>query len=1156
MSASSSNRSTDVAVLAVLDDGATIELRCGAHVGRRTLASSPWNGWSAGYADSLGKHDEAVRLLRLGEDMGAWLDGEERWLRLILSNPGAPIPLELRVGVRPTAAELAFLEAPWELLASAGQHLAARDDVMLSPYRRLGAPEEPQPPSPYRLSMSFMAAAPADVPDLFYEGEETAILAATGQIGLDLHVEESGALDRLAEQLATHGPFDVVHVSAHGLASPPRLLLETEIGDRDLVEVDRFHAALGGHAPWLLFLSACLTAAADDSHSFASALVPRGWPAVLGWAGNVGDADATAFASSLYEHLSRRADLVAAVGHARRAAIGWLDHRSPSLTASNWHLGRLYLGPRGGGPIAGGTDPRAPRAGLSGAKGFLGRDGRVRVASREAFVGRRRPLQAILREARTRTHAGVLVHGMGRQGKSSLAARVAERLAATHTLVVVFEHYDALAILDAIVTTVGTRQAAAVLAQHRDNLQPAVMHVNARAFEIALRALLDGPCGGPNTHPILLVIDDFERLLELPRPSEPAARLLPDAIEVIRALVQTFAVAATRSLLLVTSRYRFSLLDRMGADLAARLLDVPVAAMRPVESRKQLRAQTLALSPELAVECIERSRGNPGLQDLLVRIAIESPARWEATRATMDVYLAGKQAITTDGSLLHDEEVVDFLSGLAIQTLLGCLTPDERALLKAMRCFDHPVPEDVVMAIARDRGVADPKQRLIGLGLMDRMTTRARAEVQLNPLVMPRLDAPSDVDRHAIANVALPVMAEVWRATPAIDALAYEIVRAAARVGDREILSWTITPALKHLIRHQQDKVAGELAADLVRRYGDVPLEPQELRLLCDTCLKVYDYDAARIAIERAATPLDVDPDERARILATRAQFDLRDGDVARAIETVTAAAARFRERESWIEYATALRDLAYLHGTRGETEHARSAFLGSIEFFEKAGDARGCARTLTELAMFDAHRGALDQAAEHLGRARELCERAAWPAEEASVIAATAVVEHRRGHADAALRLYEKAIPMLESVGAALPVEEAWMGVAEIHASRGDFLNARGVLDRRLIATRAVGDFSGSAKVLAFLMRFDLQQGDFPSALSHSAEAWQDAQRSGRLDILCPAGRNHAAALSRAGEIARAVDVLTYVRVECEKLGRGDLVAAVDELLGAIKRP
>ena len=62
-----------------------------------------------------------------------------------------------------------------------------------------------------------------------------------------------------------------------------------------------------------------------------------------------------------------------------------------------------------------------------GTKTFLDRKRQVPVAAPEMFVGRRPELQQALRALRGGQRAGVLLHGQGRLGKSSLAARIADR---------------------------------------------------------------------------------------------------------------------------------------------------------------------------------------------------------------------------------------------------------------------------------------------------------------------------------------------------------------------------------------------------------------------------------------------------------------------------------------------------------------------------------------------------------------------------------------------------------------------------------------------------------------------------------------------------------------------------------------------------------
>ncbi len=199
--------------------------------------------------------------------------------------------------------------------------------------------------------------------------------------------------------------------------------------------------------PRLLFVSACLTATGADApghlppadgsksrpgpgsggglvaHSLATALVAAGMPAVIGWDGSVGDQAATLFAERLYRGLASGADLAVAAGDARRVLL----HAKDPRVRADWHLARVWLGPAGGGPVVAGTRKRSLVTATHGTKTFLDRKHLVPVATAEMFVGRRTELQRALRALRAGERAGVLLHGQGRLGKSSLAARIADR---------------------------------------------------------------------------------------------------------------------------------------------------------------------------------------------------------------------------------------------------------------------------------------------------------------------------------------------------------------------------------------------------------------------------------------------------------------------------------------------------------------------------------------------------------------------------------------------------------------------------------------------------------------------------------------------------------------------------------------------------------
>ncbi len=207
----------------------------------------------------------------------------------------------------------------------------------------------------------------------------------------------------------------------------------------------------------------------------------------------------------------------AAAAIARRALVEALQ-RDPEGTGQHWHLARVHLGPHGGGPLCANGKPPRPRP--LGDKPFLDRKRQVPVAAPALYVGRRREAQAVLRAfSAFDGPAGVLVRGMGRLGKSSLAARIARRRPDLRSAVV-FGRYDARAIFDELIEAIDAR--------HRAALRTAWLDAIARdpqALKDAIEAILTGPAAAPDKatghQPILLVIDDLER------PGAAAARRDP-----------------------------------------------------------------------------------------------------------------------------------------------------------------------------------------------------------------------------------------------------------------------------------------------------------------------------------------------------------------------------------------------------------------------------------------------------------------------------------------------------------------------------------------------------------------------------------------------------------------------------------------------------
>ncbi|HCB14194.1 MAG TPA: hypothetical protein DEP36_11600, partial [Gammaproteobacteria bacterium] len=384
------------------------------------------------------------------------------------------------------------------------------------------------------------------------------------------------------------------------------------------------------------------------------------------------------------------------------------------------------------------------------------------------------------------------IHGMGRQGKSSLAARVANRLH-HHEPVVVFGHYGAPAILEAFRRAIGGQEVRDIIDAYRDRVR---QHPDELAD--GLRALLEGPCrelvkddSGRVTHrPVLLILDDLERILCDPGPGG-LHRVQPEWVPVLRAVMEAFAEADSDSRLLITSRFRFTLPQQDDRDLADALFALHLPPMETAESRQQAArkarpaGQAKAVPDETRTQrCIALAQGNPGLQDRLFSLSLQDPAACDQALTAMEHYLAGHNP--------DQETVRTFLENLAIDHSLAVLKPGECELLRAATLFELPVPRAVLAALAKTLALDAGEPcgiRLFGLGLWDvypGLVQYAEPATAVNALVRPLAGTLTGSEIQALAGVALPKLFADWggadgsrRPYPAD----YELARLAVLVG-------------------------------------------------------------------------------------------------------------------------------------------------------------------------------------------------------------------------------------------------------------------------------------------------------------------------------------------------------------------------------------
>ena len=1109
--------------------------------------------WAGRYAKSVETGDQD-RVRDIGREMLQWLN-QGYVLSKWLADSRRELEIALTIGDENTDALLA---APWEVLADEIGFLAEDRMKLFLPLRRVAPEVTITEPDHSDLSLLFMAAAPEGQHELDYEAEEAAILEATrslrtGQHLVHLTVEESGELDVLKEQLAAAGPFDILHLSCHGDIVETEgemrhvLLLETEKGGVDSVEPDRLLTALGEIVPSLVFLSACRTGQrghasglpgiegrrdgfAETAGLFSAAprrdagttvapemaepllrQIATGVPHVLGWDGSVYDADAAAFAEALYDGLSKGETVAFAAAKARHAVMNAVESGAPG---QHWHLARVYLGPGGGGMLcdkARTARPTAPPA----AKRFLDTQNQVRVATNNEFVGRRRQLQR-LRRGFAGEATGALIYGLGSLGKSSLAARLADRMG-EYQLGVVFGKYDGLSILDEL------ERAATLLSDQNfsefeakkdflsefDAMREAVRN-DERLLKAAIQTLFNRVF---SRQPLLLVIDDFERALEDPTHGQPLVEPRTASRSALSALLSAFAAHQGLSRLLITSRYNFALPDGSGRDLAADLIRVPLVGMRPRERQKQWQAKERAESAEklngnadqgLVDKALSAAAGNPGLQDVLTRPILKGET--EATRAAVEAITAWRKkgAFPEDGN-----EALAFFTRMSFDKYADALTETEREVLTAACLFEEevPVPRNALAAAAMALGVTEPVlaiDRLLALGLLDYFGAKSGwpgmpelLHIAANPLARPLAQALSQAQAGEASDAALTALATAWRNDtgdfpfdmrgPSACHLAL-----AAFHPEPEILEAAALAAVLYTFKkHGLAREALKLAVPAINRLKELGHIPGHLLTVhtSDAAGQVGKVDLQEELLNLALKSSDLGPRSRALLLGRIADMLEARGDLDEALRI------RTEEELPVFEALGDKRSLAVTKGqiadvlqVRGDLDEAlRIRTEEALPVYEALGDKRSLAVTKGKIADVLQARGDLDEALrirteealpvyEALGDKRSL---AVTKGKIADVLQA-------RGDLDEALRIRtEEELPVYEALGDKRSLAVTKGQIADVLQARGDLDEALRIrTEEQLPVYEALGDKRSLAVTKGKIADVLEARGDLDEAL------------------------------------------------------------------------
>ncbi|MGQ4648665.1 CHAT domain-containing protein [Lyngbya aestuarii] len=656
---------------------------------------------------------------KTGQALYNWLDGSQRNLQRARDQH------ERQGIVLAIAASARLAHLPWEVLHDGQDFLVERRPAIIpirwvkdENERQLTIEEQPQNRA---LNLLFMATSPLGIePELDFEAEEAQILTATKRKPLSLTVEESGCLEELRclVEYYDKGHFDVIHLTGHATFqdNQPCFITETEYGEPEYSSAEDIADRLQFQLPKLIFLSGCRTGYSRDEGiipSMAEALLNQGATAVLGWGQKVLDTDASTAASSLYKELSAGKSLLEAVALTYQALL--------KNKARDWHILRLYVAGKIPGalvtPLV--TRGRKPVPPPSITPEYIDPETKsLRVASRKEFVGRRRQLQNCLRTLKTDDDkVGVLIHGFGGLGKSTIAARLCDRFSTREKVVVLWRQIDESTLVKRLADKLRNSEQRTALKESQEELKYRLRYLFYELNEAGEK-------------PFLFVLDDFEWNLE---PRQGRYILKTEVAEILEALVWAVQEANSRNRIIITCRYDFD------SDLLGLFYKQPLEAFRKSDLQKKLNRleafNSEKIDKGLVKKALQLADGNPRLLEWLndeVLLKEEANSRLSELESNPEEW---KREIIR-------EELCEQIDKTLEKILSHCLA------------FEIPVPWPALEAVCESiSGYKEQLSRAVELGLV---------EVSPKPDESQRVYRVSRILPHIIPGICLPQEPEVY----------------------------------------------------------------------------------------------------------------------------------------------------------------------------------------------------------------------------------------------------------------------------------------------------------------------------------------------------------------------------------------------------------
>jgi tetratricopeptide (TPR) repeat protein len=784
------------------------------------------------------------------------------------------------------------------------------------------------------------------------------------------------------------------------------------------------------------------------------------------------------------------------------------------------------------------------------------------------MVGRRRELRLSMPTLRDPERAGVVLHGMGGVGKSTLAAEVMHCLGAEGF---VLASLAGRIEVDPLLSEVGQRLSGYARVQRLDERHPIrevarLLREPKELWRDRLDALVSDVLGEV---PLALLLDNFEDNLD--------GGAVKDAA--LAELLALWAVSPGRSRLVLTCRYPFVLpeeaqaaleLVHLGplsfAETRKLILRLPGLNALPVSDQRRI-YEDVGGHPR-ALEYLDALLGGgkarftdvqKRLNAALANRGVKDPSRWCAdTAGGLDAALAETVTLASGDVLLDD-----LLAEVEAQPLA-------KRLLLGASVYRMPVDETGLAWT-----VATPAERQAQIERVHQAWTEAQQhgqQLDLSPTEIEQYRR--DIQEHRRPPIEVPeAFADACRLLGNLTLLS------PVRYADDELQRflvhrWT-AGALQRRASEEERRAAHRAAADYwywrqvklaqsreqaiedlleVRFHhqaaGDRDMAVEVTGWICSQLYTLGAWEREQVLLMETLAWL---PEQSAKAAAVQHQL----GTVAHARGELDEALQRWRQSLAIEEQlgdragmASSYRHLGIVAQDRGDWDEALQWYRQSLAIFEQLGDRSGMAKSYHQLGMVAKNRGELDEALDWYRKALAIFEELGDRAGMAAPYFHLGTVAQARGDWDEALDWYRKALAIFEELGDRTRIATSYHQLGTVAQARGELDEALDWGRKALAMKEQLGHLSGLATSYHQLGNVAYLRGELDEALDWGRKALAIDEQLGHRSGLATSYHQLGIVAQARGDWDEALDWCRKALAIFEELGdRAHIASALSQI-------